>query len=447
MNERVVPHNLSAEQSVLGAAFLSKYALQKISDEISRDSFYSESHAKIYDCLIELKNENVPIDMTTVSAKLKDKKELKAIGDTEYLLTIVNSVPTAANVDYYISLVNQKALVRKLIDTANEIATSAYDEALNFNDLIDGAERKIFSVSKLRKGSEFRNIQDILTKTQADLEMLASNANEITGLSTGFGNIDKMTSGFHETELIVIAARPGMGKTAFALNVATFAASNKKTVAIFNLEMNAEQLATRMISSLGQIPLNKLRTGKLEHSDWKRVNEAISQLADANIYIDDTPGITVGEIKSKCRRLSSMPEGLDLVVIDYLQLVSTGSHFLGNRQQEVSEISRSLKTMALELNIPVISVAQLSREVEKRDDKRPLMSDLRESGSIEQDADIVAFLYREDYYNKEARSDDYTSESEFIINKNRSGPTGSIDLLFKRNTGTFLNYKKEDKEE
>ena len=261
------------------------------------------------------------------------------------------------------------------------------------------------------------------------------------------GGYTNFGGGQGKTELIVIAARPGMGKTAFALNVATFAASNKKTVAIFNLEMNAEQLATRMISSLGQIPLNKLRTGKLEHSDWKRVNEAISQLADANIYIDDTPGITVGEIKSKCRRLSSMPEGLDLVVIDYLQLVSTGSHFLGNRQQEVSEISRSLKTMALELNIPVISVAQLSREVEKRDDKRPLMSDLRESGSIEQDADIVAFLYREDYYNKEARSDDYTSESEFIINKNRSGPTGSIDLLFKRNTGTFLNYKKEDKEE
>jgi len=238
-----------------------------------------------------------------------------------------------------------------------------------------------------------------------------------------------------------------MGKTAFLLNLATAAASDKKTVAIFNLEMNAEQLATRMISSLGQIPLNKLRTGRLEHNDWKRVNEAMSQLADTNIYIDDTPGITIGEIKAKCRRLAATPGGLDFVLIDYLQLITSSERYGGNRQQEVSDISRALKTMALELNIPVVAAAQLSREVEKRDDKRPLMSDLRESGSIEQDADIVAFLFRADYYNKEARMDDFNSESEFILGKNRSGPTGTVDLLFKRNTGTFLNYKREEKEE
>ncbi|MFA5409050.1 MAG: DnaB-like helicase C-terminal domain-containing protein, partial [Bacilli bacterium] len=224
-------------------------------------------------------------------------------------------------------------------------------------------------------------------------------------------------------------------------------ASDKKTVAIFNLEMNAEQLATRMISSLGQIPMNKLRTGHLEHNDWKRVNEAMSQLADTNIFIDDTPGITIGEIKSKCRRLAGSASGLDLVVIDYLQLITSSERYGGNRQQEVSDISRSLKTMALELNIPVIAAAQLSREVEKRDDKRPLMSDLRESGSIEQDADMVAFLYRDDYYNKESRTEDFNSESEFILGKNRNGPTGKVDLLFKRNTGTFINYQKEEKEE
>jgi replicative DNA helicase len=447
MNGRVVPHNVIAEQSVLGAAFLSKYALQKICDELTRESFYVEAHAKIFECISELKADNIPIDMTTVSARLKDKKELVAVGDVDYLLAVVNSVPTAANVDYYINMVNQKALLRRLIDTTNEIAANAYDEEMDFNELIDGAERKIFSVSKMRRGTEFRNIQDVLSKTQSDLEKLAAQGSDVTGLSTGFGNIDKMTSGLHETELIIIAARPGMGKTAFVLNLATSAASDKKTVAIFNLEMNAEQLATRMISSLGQIPLNKLRTGNLGHNDWKRVNEAMSQLADTNIFIDDTPGITIGEIRAKCRRLAGSPAGLDLVIIDYLQLITSSERYGGNRQQEVSDISRALKTMALELNIPVIAAAQLSREVEKRDDKRPLMSDLRESGSIEQDADIVAFLYRNDYYNKEAKMDDFSSESEFIIGKNRSGPTGTIDLLFKRNTGTFLNYNKEAKDE
>ena len=447
MNGRAVPHNVIAEQSVLGAAFLSKYALQKICDEVTPQSFYVEAHAKIFECILELKASNVPIDMTTVSARLKDKKQLTGIGDIDYLLEIINSVPTAANVDYYINLVNQKSLLRRLIETSSEIASNAYDEEMDFNELIEGAERKIFSVSKMRRGSEFRNIQDVLTKTQADLEKLAEVGSDVTGLSTGFGNIDKMTSGLHPTEFIIVAARPGMGKTAFVLNLATSAAADKKTVAIFNLEMNAEQLATRMISSLGQIPINKLRTGNLEHNDWKRVNEAMSQLADTNIFIDDTPGITIGEIKSKCRRLAASSTGLDFVIIDYLQLVTSSERYGGNRQQEVSDISRSLKTMALELNIPVVAAAQLSREVEKRDDKHPLMSDLRESGSIEQDADMVSFLYREDYYNKEAKTDEFTSESEFILGKNRNGPTGTVDLLFKRNTGTFLNYKKEEKEE
>lgn len=446
MNGRTVPHNVIAEQSVLGAAFLSKYALQKISDEMSRDSFYIDAHVKVFDCMQELKDSNIPIDITTVSARLKDKKQLDSIGGVEYLLEIVNSVPTAANVDYYINLVNQKALLRNLIDTANEIANNAYNEEMDFNELIDGAERKIFSVSKMRRGNEFRNIQDVLNKAQSDLEKLAAQGREVTGLSTGFGNIDKMTSGFQPTEFIIIAARPGMGKTAFVLNLATSMAADNKTVAIFNLEMNAEQLATRMISSLGQIPLSKIRTGRLEHNDWKRVNEAMSQLADTNIFIDDTPGITIGEIKAKCRRLAASPSGLDIVIIDYLQLVTSAERYKGNRQQEVSDISRALKTLALELNIPIIAAAQLSREVEKRDDKRPLMSDLRESGSIEQDADIVSFLYRDDYYNKEAKTDDFNKESEFIIGKNRSGPTGKVDLLFKTNTGTFLNYKKEEEE-
>jgi replicative DNA helicase len=277
MNGRVVPHNVMAEQSVLGAAFLSKYALSKVCDELTPQSFYVDAHIKIFECILELKKDNIPVDMTTVSARLKDKKQLTSVGGIDYLLEIVNSVPTAANVDYYINLVSQKSLVRRLIETSTEIATDAFNEETDFNELIEGAERKIFSVSKMRRGSEFRNIQDVLSKTQSDLEKLAEIGSDITGLSTGFNGIDKMTSGLHETEFIIIAARPAMGKTAFALNLATSAAADKKTVVLFNLEMNAEQLATRMISSLGQIPLNKLRTGHLEHNDWKRVNEAMSQ--------------------------------------------------------------------------------------------------------------------------------------------------------------------------
>ena len=301
------------------------------------------------------------------------------------------------------------------------------------------------NVAKNRKTSEFKTMAEALSKAQSDLEKISENGGEITGAPSGFYDLDKVTTGFHENEFIILAARPGMGKTAIVLNIAVnVAEATKKNVAIFNLEMGAEQLAMRMISSAGQIDGYKLRTGKLEHSDWKRVNEAISQLAETNIKIDDTPGITIGEIRAKCRRLAASKEGIGLVIIDYLQLVTASNKYAGNRQQEVAEISRALKTLALELKVPIIACAQLSRAVEGREDKRPLMSDLRESGSIEQDADIVAFLYRDDYYNKEARMDDNNSVVEFIIGKNRSGPTKTVELLFKKNTSTFIGYKKEE---
>ncbi len=445
MAVRTLPHNKDAEQSVLGSAFISKYALQRINEELTADSFYIEAHSKIFDAMTELVADKVPVDTTTLTNLLKDKKQLSEIGDVDYLLKLVNSVPSAANVEYYINIVNEKAVLRHLIEVATNIADNSYNADTNINEILDESERKILNVVKNRKSSAFRKIQDVLSKAQSDLEKLAETAGDVTGIPSGFGDIDKITSGFHGNEFIILAARPGMGKTAFALNIAaSVATSTDLTVAIFNLEMSAEQLAVRMISSLGQLSMNKLRTGKLEHNDWKRVNEAISQLADTNIYIDDTPGITIGEIKSKCRRLASSSSGLGLVIIDYLQLVSSSNRYAGNRQQEVSEISRTLKTMAMELDVPVIALAQLSRAVEGREDKRPLMSDLRESGSIEQDADIVSFLYREDYYNKEARNDDFKSESEFIIGKNRNGPTSTVDLLFKRNTGTFLSYRKEE---
>ena len=313
------------------------------------------------------------------------------------------------------------------------------------NETLDDAERKILNVAKNRKTSEFKTMAEALSKAQSDLEKISENGGEITGAPSGFYDLDKVTTGFHENEFIILAARPGMGKTAIVLNIAVnVAEATKKNVAIFNLEMGAEQLAMRMISSAGQIDGYKLRTGKLEHSDWKRVNEAISQLAETNIKIDDTPGITIGEIRAKCRRLAASKEGIGLVIIDYLQLVTASNKYAGNRQQEVAEISRALKTLALELKVPIIACAQLSRAVEGREDKRPLMSDLRESGSIEQDADIVAFLYRDDYYNKEARMDDNNSVVEFIIGKNRSGPTKTVELLFKKNTSTFIGYKKEE---
>lgn len=445
MNTKTEPHNLEAEQSVLGAAFMSKSALQKVCEDLSSESFYLDAHSKIYDVIKELYNTNVVVDITTVTDRLKSKKLLKQIGDVDYLLEIVNSVPTASNVDYYINIVNEKAILRNLISTATSIVSEAYMGDATINETLDDAERKILGVVKNRKSGEFKPIQEALTNAQLNLEKLSESGGEITGIPSGFYDLDKVTTGFHENELIILAARPGMGKTAIVLNiVVNVALATKKNVAVFNLEMNAEQLAMRMISSAGQIDGYKIRTGKLEHSDWKRVNEAISQLAETNIKIDDTPGITIGEIRAKCRRLAATEKGLSLIVIDYLQLVSTTSKYAGNRQQEVAEISRALKTLALELKVPIIACAQLSRAVEGREDKRPLMSDLRESGSIEQDADIVAFLYRDDYYNKEARMDDNNSVVEFIIGKNRNGQTKTVELLFKKNTSTFIGYKKEE---
>ena len=445
MDKRNIPYSLEAEQSVIGSAFLSKYALQKICDELTRDDFYLDAHMKIYDVLEELNNEGVPVDITIVTDRLEKNKTLSSIGNIEYLLEIINSVPSASNVDYYINIVHEKALLRRLISVSNDIATESMLENGNVNDILDGAEMKILNVVKTRKASEFHKIQDVIFKAQSDLEKLAEQKGEITGLPTGFYEIDKVTSGLHENEFIIIAARPAMGKTAFALNIATnIAKTTKKAVALFNLEMNAEQLVMRMFSSLGQIEGSKLRTGKLDNNDWKRLSEGISQIADTNIFIDDTPGITIGDIRSKCRRLAASKDGLGIVIIDYLQLISGGSKYAGNRQQEVSEISRSLKIMAKELGVPVIALAQLSRAVEGRDDKRPIMSDLRESGSIEQDADIVSFLYRDDYYNKEARMDNNISISEFIIAKHRNGPTTTIELLFKKNTSTFSNYMKQE---
>ncbi len=436
-----MPYSLEAEQAVLGSMFISKYALQKCVESLTEDLFFLDSHNKIFTVIADLAEAGTVIDFTTVTAELDKRNWLKLVGGVEYLLEITNKVASAANIDAYIQIVVEKATLRRLIEEATEIITNAYSSSESVNEILDDAERKILSVVKTRKGSEFKSIQEVLFKAQSDLEKLAQQKGEITGLPTGFYDLDKITSGLHSNELIIIAARPGMGKTAFALNIACNVAINTgKTVAIFNMEMSAEQLAMRMLSSLGQIDGNKLKTGRLEHTDWKRLNEAISRLADTKIFMDDTSGMTIGEIRAKCRRLASSNHGLGLIIIDYLQLINGSAKYAGNRQMEISEISRSLKTLAMELEVPVIALAQLSRSVEGRENKRPILSDLRESGSIEQDADIVAFLYRDDYYNKEAAIDKNASKSEFIIGKHRNGPTGTIELMFIKSTSTFRNY-------
>ncbi len=441
MEGRELPHDLNAEQSVLGSMFLSKYALERAVEILSEDHFFDKKNGIIFSCLADLCNKGTPIDLTTVTSDLVTKNLLKEAGDVEYLTEVINVVPTAANADEYIKIVEDRATRRRLIKEATEIVKIGYSSTDSLGEILDKSEKKIFNVVKTRQGTEFRKIQDVLFKAQSDLETLSKNRGEITGLATGFADLDRITSGLHPNELIIIAARPAMGKTAFALNMATkIAANSDKAVAIFNLEMGAEQLANRMLSSAGQVDGTKMRTGRLEHEDWKKINEAISMLADTKIYIDDTPGITIGEIRAKCRRLASSSDGLGIVIIDYLQLITGSEKFSGNRQQEVSEISRSLKTMAMELGIPVVALAQLSRSVDGREDNRPVLSDLRESGSIEQDADIVAFLYRDDYYKKEAAIDENTSKSEFIIRKHRSGPTATINLIFKRNTSTFEDF-------
>ena len=442
MANRKMPQNLDAEMSVLGCSFLDKYALEKIMENVDSSMFYSDANKKIFLALQELYKSRTPIDITTIKNELDKQKNLQAVGGIEYISEVIDSVATVANLDYYIKIVKEKALRRKLIDTATEIISDTYEEDGNITTLFDTAEKNILNVIKARQTSEFRPISDVLRTAQEQLENMAKNNSAITGLPTGFYDLDKSTAGLHEGELIIIAARPGMGKTAFALNVATNAAfQTDKAVAIFNLEMSAEQLVNRMISSVGQIEGEKLKTGIMNNNDWKKYNEAISQLADTNIYIEDNAGITAPEIKAKCRRLANSEKGLGLVVIDYLQLVTTGGR-TESRQVEVSDISRSFKTLAMELKVPVIALAQLSRNAERSETKQPRLADLRESGSIEQDADIVLFINRADYY--EAKTDNKVNivPAELIIAKHRKGSTGLVNLLFELDKSCFKNYLK-----
>lgn len=437
-----LPNNIEAEKALIGSVFWSYGALQKACEEVDKDMFYLDSHAKIFEVILELYQNKKPVDINTLTTELVNKKLINTVGGVEYLNEITDSVATGANIEYYINTVVEKYTLRRMIEVATNIIKVSNAPETDVSAAVEQAEKNILNVGKFRRTTEFRKVQDVLTKAEEDLETLSKNKGRITGLTTGLIDLDNLTEGLKPTQLVIIAARPAVGKTAFALNIACAAAkATKKNIAVFSLEMPAEQLVMRMISSLGQIDNKKLQTGRLENDDWKRVSEAISQLSDTNIFFHDAGGITASEIKAKCRRLTTQGEGLGLVIIDYLQLIDSSNKYSGSRQQEVSEISRSLKTMALELEVPVIALSQLSRSVEKREDKKPVLSDLRESGSIEQDADIVAALHAPTV--EAPLTDDIPVPIQLIILKHRNGPIATIDMLFKKKTSTFLSIKKE----
>ena len=449
MAAKQMPQNKEAEMSVLGVCFLNKYALEKVVEEVDASMFYNDANGKIFSALVELHKSSTPVDITTVKNELDKQKNLNAIGGLDYLSEIIDSVATTANLDSYIKIIKEKAIRRRLIDTATNIITDTYEEEKELAVLLDNSEKRISDVARARASSELTPISEALRQAQANLEILAQNKSEISGLATGFYDLDKATSGLHGGELIILGARPAVGKTAFALNIATNAAmSTDKAVAIFNLEMNSEQLVNRMISAVGGIEGDKLKTGALNHNDWKKYNEAMSELADTNIYIEDDVSVTGPEIRAKCRRLANSEKGLALVVIDYLQLVTTGGRS-ESRQVEVSEISRSLKKMAIELDVPVIALAQLTRGAEQRkESNQPRLVDLRESGSIEQDADLVLFLNRQDYFEeKSANKKPTIVPTDLIIAKHRRGSTGLIQLLFELDKSCFKNYQRTEVEE
>ncbi|HEP5989795.1 TPA: replicative DNA helicase [Streptococcus pyogenes] len=437
---RVQPQDLLAEQSVLGSIFISPDKLIAVREFISPDDFYKYAHKIIFRAMITLSDRNDAIDATTIRTILDDQDDLQSIGGLSYIVELVNSVPTSANAEYYAKIVAEKAMLRDIIARLTESVNLAYDEILKPEEVIAGVERALIELNEHSNRSGFRKISDVLKVNYEALEARSKQTSNVTGLPTGFRDLDKITTGLHPDQLVILAARPAVGKTAFVLNIAqNVGTKQKKTVAIFSLEMGAESLVDRMLAAEGMVDSHNLRTGQLTDQDWNNVTIAQGALAEAPIYIDDTPGIKITEIRARSRKLSQEVDGgLGLIVIDYLQLI-TGTK-PENRQQEVSDISRQLKILAKELKVPVIALSQLSRGVEQRQDKRPVLSDIRESGSIEQDADIVAFLYRDDYYHKEGDDAEEAVEDntiEVILEKNRAGARGTVKLMFQKEYNKF----------
>ncbi len=425
--ERIPPHNDDAEKSVLGSILLDKDALYEVLEILKPEDFYSEMHKEIYTAVIELYRKSQPVDILTVSEELKKRKSLEMVGGRAYIALLSTVVPSTSNAGEYAKIIGEKAILRKLIGTASDIIEKGYLEKMESSEVLDFAERGIFEIAQSRQTKDFALIKDVLWQNIAKIDEMSKLEGNLTGLTTGFIDLDARTSGLQKSDLIMLAARPSMGKTAFALNIAQHAAiKGKAKVLIFSLEMSRDQLGQRMLSMESRIEMQKLKTGNLERKDWDQIHLALDTLSKTSIYIDDTPGVTAMEIKNKCRRLKA-ERGLDLVVIDYLQLMSFEGR-AESRQQEITALSRFLKQLAREMDCPVIVLSQLSRAPEQRQDHRPILSDLRESGSIEQDADIVMFLYRDEYYNPETT--DKPNICEVNIAKQRSGPTGTVELTW-----------------
>jgi replicative DNA helicase len=443
-SHKLPPQHIEAEQSVLGGILIENEAINRVTEILDADDFYRDAHRKIFNALINLSERDEPSDLITLTNELRKIDQLDSIGGASYLASLIDSVPTAANIEYYAKIVKEKAILRKLIQTSTEIITQSYEDRGDVEGFLDEAERAIFEISEKRVRPSFYPIREIVKASFATIEKLFQKKEAVTGVPSGFKELDRMTAGFQPSDLIIIAGRPSMGKTAFCLDVAEYAAiDNKIPVAIFSLEMSKEQLVIRMLCSQAHVEGTRLRTGYLNESDWPKLTIAAGNLSEAPIYIDDTAALSALELRAKARRLKA-DRGLGMVIVDYLQLMK-GRARVESRQQEISEISRSLKALAKELNIPVIAVSQLSRKTEERTGNRPQLSDLRESGAIEQDADLIVFIYRDEIYN---RSEDNPNrgKAEVIIGKQRNGPIGKIDLAFLDKFTTFKDLYKGETE-
>lgn len=430
--DRLPPQNLEAEQSVLGAMLIERDAILRAMDVLEPEAFYRDAHRRVFEAITALTERSEPVDIITVTEELRRRSKLEEVGGVAALTSLANAVPTAANVEYYARIVEEKAVLRRLIHAASEIARRVYDGQDETDQILDQAERLIFSVAEKRRVRSYVPLRSVLIEAWDQMEKLHDLKGQVTGVPTGFEDLDSLTSGLHPSELVILAARPSQGKTALSLNVAVHAAMRKKVpVAVFSLEMSREQLAQRMLCSVARVNGHRLRTGMLQDDDWPRLAQALGRLSEAPIYIDDTPNISLMELRAKARRMRAEHQ-IGLVIVDYLQLMHTRGR-AENRQQEISEVSRSLKALARELQVPVMALSQLSRAVEKRDDKRPQLSDLRESGSIEQDADVVAFIH----YPPDEGNGEGNPVVELIVAKQRNGPTGSVRLVFLKDTGNF----------
>lgn len=441
---KIPPHDIDAEQAILGSMLTDKDAVIAALEVLKEDSFYREDHKLIFSAITSLYSKNEPIDVITVKAELSEMGVLDRVGGLEYLVELPERVPTTANVEKYVKIVDEKAMLRRLISTANELIALGYDESEDVDNIMDMAEKRIFDMAQKKNTKGYSVMKDILVESFAELERLYNKKGNVTGVSTGFYDLDNITAGLHNSDLLIVAARPAMGKSAFAINLAANAAiMSKVPVVIFNLEMSKEQVGNRILCSEALVDSNKIRTGQLDDEDWMKLAQTLGKMSDAPIYIDDTPGISAMEIRAKCRKLK-IEKNIGLIVIDYLQLISGSGKKNTSREQEISEISRSLKILAKELNVPVIALSQLSRTAEKRDDKRPMLSDLRESGAIEQDADIVMFLYRDDYYNPDSEK---KNVAEVILAKHRGGSTGTVELAWLPSYTKFANLERRYNEE